>query len=72
MVDRKLEITRSVSWVAVAGRCSHCNRLFDVRCISLEHAGKANRRLVTDFHNHNCGEDANQAAVFRQTPGLSV
>ena len=61
MTNRKLKITRSVSWVAVGGRCSQCNRLFDVPCQSLEYAGKANRRLVTDFNNHNCGEDANEA-----------
>ena len=58
MVDRKLEVTRSVSWVAVAGRCSHCHRLFDVPCLSLEYAGKANRKLVTAFRNHNCNEAA--------------
>lgn len=63
MPDRKLEVTRSVSWVAVGGRCSHCQRLFDVPCLSLEYAGKANRKLVTDFRNHSCDEQANQAGA---------
>lgn len=46
----------------VSGRCSVCQRPFEGRAIRPEDHASALHELRAQFEQHNCNEDANQAA----------
>jgi len=48
----------------MAGRCSVCNRLFEVRLAPSEALGLANERLMEQFDKHTCDEDGSQATAW--------
>jgi hypothetical protein len=53
----------------IAGRCSVCNTPFEISFGSMESLSHAHDRLLTQFNEHICHEDADQAAarIVRKT-----
>ena len=62
-LDRELIPFRVARGIAVAGRCSKCHRPFEVPLVveSKSAVDRAHTRLMQQFDQHTCNEDANQA-----------
>ena len=58
---RKLIVAKVLYGTPTAGRCSVCQRPFDVEIGKSEPLSHANERLVALFEQHVCNEDANRA-----------
>ena len=62
--ERILVPFRTARDIPIAGRCSQCHRPFEVPLAmeSKRSVDRAHRRLMAQFNDHACNEDANQAA----------